>query len=136
LRTEIKEKLDMKYKEMPLLKGWPEGTDRNTVFRFSNNGKFLHEGRLIDVDLLGPGLVRYKADNDYWYKFCEPITVWEPKEEEYVAAWCAGVITYRVIRFSIEERRYFDHFARIDTLKKVPGTVQELKELVGEGNWI
>jgi len=124
--------------------GLPEGTDYGHEFQFSHDGdSWSNPMRCIEVGY--SYRQPYVASNGIEYKFIRPVLKWEPVPGEVHLAWNGGdkypklwEFAHRDVNgcFTFEGGRVFHHIARIDHLTKVPTSVEELKELAGEGNWL
>ena len=66
--------------------GLPEGTDWNTLFEFSNDGKlWTKPTRCADVHE-----AKWEAKNGYCYTTIRPVTQWEPVPGEVYLFWDNG----------------------------------------------
>jgi hypothetical protein len=127
--------------------GLPEGTDWNTLFEFSDDGEnWTKPDRCINIDPRD-GLSYMRRTKD-WYILIRPVPQWEPVPGEVYIVWDDGDQLPNFGRYKGKDRGQFmatdgafilynwKHIARIDHLTKVPTSVDELKELAGEGNWL
>ena len=121
----------------------PEGTDWNTKFQFSEDGRYWTSPmRCKTVYKENP---KCEAENGIRYNFMRPSMKWIPSTGETYAFWDKDSEYYMVTILEAYNEKgfiakrwadYFDHIACIDTLTKVPTSVDELKQLVGEENWL
>jgi hypothetical protein len=124
--------------------GLPEGTDWNTLFRFSDDGKQWTKPRRC-IRVCSGYDFPYRAITGVLYRHIRPVEAWEPKGGEVCFFWSdqgIGMVIREFERFFGDGKfvsssgRIYDHIARIDHLTRVPASVEELKEMVGEGNYL
>jgi rubredoxin len=139
---------EMNYKKADT-SGLPEGTDWNTLFQFSNDGEYWTKPLRCSKIVNCPW--KYESSKGKMYSHIRPVTQWEPVPGEVYLFWDDDSLfwnddslfpVFRLFermnngKFQATYGRAWPHIARIDHLTKVPTSVEELKALAGEGNWL